>query len=913
MKAHARKTPHITAALSAVVIVLGMVSHGAAPAWATGTCTVTTTSGGAGVGTLSQAITDANAGSCSSIVFDATFASAQTITLSANLPTITNSVTITGPGRSLLTIDGQDARRIFLVNGASKTVNFSGMTLTHGRDEATGNNLAIGGAVYVSNAAAVSLTDCAITNSLARYTGAATTMGGVRGGAIAAAHGNLTISNTTITGNQAESISGSQTEAIGTASYGGAVFFDGGGSLALTDTTVSDNSATSTLGSAAGGAVTIFSGALALSGTTTMNANSAHSGSGIGMTGYRSAFGGALYVSSAVPLTISGMATLSNSAATASTGPLNGSGGDADGGAMYIAGPTTISGTVAITGSTATGGMSGHPQLGASTTGGAAYGGAIFAYGSSVSLTGVTITGSTAIGGDADSAPVGSNGEGGAVGGAIYAANTTSLTVSSSTISDSHVRGGLTTTPSVYGRGYGAGVLVYNAAGVIFDGVTISDNRPLLTAAVEGGAVNASGTSNVLIANSALTGNYASWGSGVFASSHATVRLSNTTASSNAAVVPISSGVFDAEVASTINVNNSTIASNTAVAVPVFYANGGSVAITNSVVADSGSASANCATANGGTISISYSVSYRGTGAPDACSIGTGVLTSNPMVDALASNGGTTQTMALQASSPALLAADSATCQASPVSGLDQRGVVRPVGRCDVGAYQRSVALTPSGGGTSTPVADEAPAVTTSHAPLNTPPSACVVTGVHVTLGDRSMRVGWAVRGGPCATTATATPVNRASAPTPRDCTTTQTSCVITGLTPGVRYAVTVTAEGGAATVGVSPVQATRILHRYIAIPFMVGSARLTAKAHRMLTQAVSGGAESALVAGYADPSSWRRAGLAQARARAVLAALHEVSPRLRVTVARGAPSNARCVDYAGRCTVLRVTRAVAH
>jgi CSLREA domain-containing protein len=56
----------------------------------------------------------------------------------------------------------------------------------------------------------------------------------------------------------------------------------------------------------------------------------------------------------------------------------------------------------------------------------------------------------------------------------------------------------------------------------------------------------------------------------------------------------------------------------------------------------------------------------------------------NPRLDALKSNGGFTQTMALQATSSAIDAGDNAACPAT-----DQRGVARPQGAaCDIGAYE---------------------------------------------------------------------------------------------------------------------------------------------------------------------------------------------------------------------------------
>jgi hypothetical protein len=62
----------------------------------------------------------------------------------------------------------------------------------------------------------------------------------------------------------------------------------------------------------------------------------------------------------------------------------------------------------------------------------------------------------------------------------------------------------------------------------------------------------------------------------------------------------------------------------------------------------------------------------------------------DPMLGALAANGGSTQTMALEPGSPAIGAASATTCEASPVNDLDERGFLRDAsarGACDIGAY----------------------------------------------------------------------------------------------------------------------------------------------------------------------------------------------------------------------------------
>ena len=106
----------------------------------------------------------------------------------------------------------------------------------------------------------------------------------------------------------------------------------------------------------------------------------------------------------------------------------------------------------------------------------------------------------------------------------------------------------------------------------------------------------------------------------------------------------------------------------------------------NNIIANnSGAASGGECYNNGGTLSASTN-NLIPTG---SCN---GTITDDPMLSALADNGGPTQTMALQENSPAINAGDNAACaDANTVNNLDQRGVARPVGdTCDIGAYEFS-------------------------------------------------------------------------------------------------------------------------------------------------------------------------------------------------------------------------------
>src|SRR5207245_6485308 len=66
----------------------------------------------------------------------------------------------------------------------------------------------------------------------------------------------------------------------------------------------------------------------------------------------------------------------------------------------------------------------------------------------------------------------------------------------------------------------------------------------------------------------------------------------------------------------------------------------------------------------------------------------------------LASNGGPTQTIALESGSPAINAGDETVCAAPPVEHLDQRGFLRPgmgATNCSIGAYEFNAVLPPCG------------------------------------------------------------------------------------------------------------------------------------------------------------------------------------------------------------------------
>lgn len=208
------------------------------------TFTVTNTNN-SGAGSLRQAVTDSNTAATSDmIVFDpAVFGTPQIIALASAItinPAAGDTLTITGPGVNLLTVDGNDGVstnvRIFTVSSGD-TVSISGMTLTNGGDGA------------IDNDGLLTVSDMAFTNN---------TNG--NGGAISSTGALLTVTNCTFSGNTATSSSA-------TGLGGGAIYHSNAAAIAtITGSTFTNNSETG--GSGGGGAIRNRTGAMDIFNTT---------------------------------------------------------------------------------------------------------------------------------------------------------------------------------------------------------------------------------------------------------------------------------------------------------------------------------------------------------------------------------------------------------------------------------------------------------------------------------------------------------------------------------------------------------------------------------------------------------------------------------------------------------------------
>jgi hypothetical protein len=188
-----------------------------------------------------------------------------TITLnSAELPVITDSVTIAGPGAGVLVVSGNSRSRIFEI-GSGVSANVSGLTIKNG--SAINSE---GGAIL--NHGTLTLSNCTLNSNNADWSG----------GAISNA-GTLTLQSCTLSGSYSD-VSGGGIYSYGTA-------------LTLRDSKVSDNRADD------GGGIYNYSGTLTLKGCTLSGNRADYSGGGV-------------YNSSAGTLTLENCSLSGNTAGT---------------------------------------------------------------------------------------------------------------------------------------------------------------------------------------------------------------------------------------------------------------------------------------------------------------------------------------------------------------------------------------------------------------------------------------------------------------------------------------------------------------------------------------------------------------------------------------------------------------------
>ena len=452
----------LTAGSAALAMSGAWIGTGVHAAGAATTLHVTSTAN-AGAGSLRDQIAAANPGD----TID--FQVSGTITLTSGEIAFNKALTITGPGASTLTISGNDASRIFDINGAAVTI--SGLTLAHGSSASSGAAVASSGALTVSD-------DVFDHNA-----------SGDDGGAIDATAA-LSVTNSTFTNNTTDDWGGailadgaSAPVDITGSTFSGNTAGDTGGAIAVQDegaTTISGSTFSGNTASHAGAVGVFYNGTTSISGST-FSGNTAN-----GSSNQRPGIGGAIDVYSSAAVSISS-STVSGNTASAEGGGIS----------LYqIDGAATIDGTTVSGNSSQSGGGGayiGYVHAGLTVSNSAitdntsaSWGGGLYLTNTYqfVNVTNTTISGNSAASGGGGVQLAGDGIEGTTV-------SVTDATISGNTASD----------------GGGGGWIQWDINGLTtFANTTISGN----TTSAQGGGLYFYGFSGLNVDMSTVTANTAS-------------------------------------------------------------------------------------------------------------------------------------------------------------------------------------------------------------------------------------------------------------------------------------------------------------------------------------------------------------------------------------------------------------------
>jgi hypothetical protein len=587
---------------------------------------------------LREAVNLANALPAGNTVsFDPGLASS-TVTLTAGELLLSRSLAIAGPSSGPLTINGNNVSRVFEV-AAGASVSLTSLIVANGQVSSASLNQ--GGGIL--NAGNLSLTDCTLTHNqvAVSLTGTGSKDVFARGGGIATS-GSLTLLRCTLSANSAN-LTASNVE-VGYANGGG--IYNNGGTVSLSNCTLSGNFSTASFGGGAGlvfgygGGLTCDNGTLTLTGCT-VNANQATGGNATG--------GGGGIHSYSSTVTLSNCTLSSNTAGSAS-------------GSAFGGGISGLSGNQTITDCMITNNQVTLSLTGTGSENLSSKGGGLFADSGMLTLLRCTVAGNSA------TLTAGNLYAGNANSGGLYDSGGT-LNLSNCTVSGNAATGTFTGGPGLvfaYGGGLTSDVGTLNLTGCTVAG------------------------------NTATGGNAAGEGGGVHSYS-ATVTLNNCTVANNTVSsggdIGIGGGVSDLNSNLTVtsctitgNAANSTISTGSGGG---FYHSGtGTAQVLNSIVAGNGSLT-DSPDANGTFASLGFNLigiadGSAGWGGSDLT--GTAGSPLDPMLGTLGNQGGLTATIPLLAGSPALDAGDP-----GQLGTGDQRGVVRS-GGVNIGAFQASAA-----------------------------------------------------------------------------------------------------------------------------------------------------------------------------------------------------------------------------
>ena len=645
-------------AYAAATFTVNSTGDGADSNTADGAC-----NDGSGNCTLRAAIQQANAAAGDDTI---TFSVTGTITLTSALPDITSGITLSGPGARLLIVSGNNASRVFTI-ASGAVVTISDLTVSNGRSSGGGGGILNSGTLTINN--------CSISNNTAAGGG-----GGIAGSGIlnindstisgnAAEFGaglsviaTTTLTNTTISSNRAVTNGGgiqnlgpitlsSVTVYRNTAqSSGGGIFNPGIGPMTLGNTIIAGNTAASSGPDCNGANITSQDYNLIENMTTCslLGGAKAHdiSGGPARLTPLQDN-GGPTFTHA--PLPGSPAVDQGNTTLTADqrgqtrpadvTGVANAGGGNgSDIGAVEIqAAEVLIVNSLADTtdGSCDSQNCTLREALAAARAS-ADYNAIYFTVAGTINLTAALpdiATDMTVDGPGANVLTVRRNSSG----------NFRIFTVTAGVRANIN---GLTITNGEPTPGTGGGG-VSNSGTLGMNAVTVSNNS-----AVAGAGILNSGPGVLNLTNSTLSGNAAgSGGGGGILNSGGRANVVNSTISGNAGGFG-GGGIFN--FAGTLSVTNSTVANNSQRGIWNLNTPSSTVTLAGSIVAD------NTGTAGTDLVGAFSSRGYNLIRTPEEATIGeaenpgTNIIGQNPNLVPLASNGGPTQTHALQAGSPAI-------------------------------------------------------------------------------------------------------------------------------------------------------------------------------------------------------------------------------------------------------------------
>jgi CSLREA domain-containing protein len=456
--------------------------------------TVTSTADTTAAGTLRSAIDQANTTPGDDEIKFGIATNATEFDLGGTQFTITESLTITGNGPDNTVIDAQLNSRIFEIAFSAVNVTIFGVTLKNGR--VTGPGLQVGGAIQSLASGTLSISSSVLsTNTVDDTTGT-----DAYGGAVFVQVGNLTVFDSTMTGNTADwggaiyaagdshvAITSSNVDGNIASNDGGAIYagFGGQGDVTITSSTLENNQSQRRGGAIKADNVTIIGGSSVRLNSATTEGGAIHADGNVTVTNSRiedntaTTYGGAIHAGGNVMVT--GISTMSDNTA------------NGDGGAIFSIGSTEVTNSTLANNSTTGDNHRGgaiHSDSGAvtisqstlsgnSTAGSSADGGAIYADSGAVSISQSTLSGNSTAGGSAE-------------GGAIYAYSG-AVSISQSTLSGN----------STAGTGAQGGAIYANNGAVSISQSTLTLNN---AAQSLGGAIY-SYSSPVTIRNSIVAGN----------------------------------------------------------------------------------------------------------------------------------------------------------------------------------------------------------------------------------------------------------------------------------------------------------------------------------------------------------------------------------------------------------------------